>query len=1263
MNGGTCIDKLDGFDCLCSAGYIGDTCSTEIMECLSAPCQHQGTCVDEVASYSCVCNEYYTGDHCQDVVMHRCLPVVSCEAAVACLQSVFACGEQSHVNSMLNELCMLSSNQSLSLAVAEWVENVGDCFSTSAALLITKIYGTERQDIPIDSECNLVDRLMFERQARCLSHSLCNTTFSHQDAVVVAKMLSQSSVYKDKNKEQMLDLLNTCGNSNQVAALKDVLETGGYVICFKLSGDWMPIESTIANAIQFVTQITGSPSIHKLTNGDSRCSSLANGEKSHMYNETQVSFIGMLINGTNATSLSRFCDMMGEPVNRSFNVLCPTCGNGVLETPDEVCDDGNIVPGDGCSENCTIEDDSDCEAALLGSICYDRDCGDGIRVSGEECDSGGAVGCYTTNCTILQNFICQINPPYGKSNCSSCGNGAVEALESCDDGNLEDEDGCNSSCHVTPLFRCTRDYMQTSTCRYSQIDLDISYHPSLDRSVVYTVPGELVALADPETLSAEEFGKENWMAVKVTLIGSRNISLEKVSLSLEIAVVRGRINGSDHDDLIASLSVSRTSPSDFSNETLIITRDSGKPADLDKVILSLFYEHDSTNKPDYLPRVLAISVVSVYGVQAPTAAVTVTYVGQNLNPPVVFISRNRSLFREGFFEPVHVSMGSLVVSDQDNAYYNMESATAQILKRRRKEYLNITLTNGLLSFQTDENGTLRLEGIASPQAYTAALNNVSYLNQEYDLFELSDVVVEFSVFDGKFTGSNRVIIRRILGEIHYVEGRGPAALLTPIIIRDFDHTHLVGASVRLVNGQEGDIILVTLPLFSNISLLSSPTDDVLELSGQATLTEYMMLLSLVHFDNRLSPPVNLSLERRLLELSVHDGQSAKNIAIIHVTVTPTNDGPVLQFSRSANPYLLASAKNRTTNASFVEEGRPVPILPLSVTLVDVDSANAGSAQVSIIRMHRGDKLYINTTLATLLDIRVSGNGSPSLNLSGISSLADYKTLLMTCTYGNVEDEPSLSPSVIEVVVRDDNGAVSLPATVVVHTMSVNDAPDVDVGVGVGNPDEVTFTEGRQTGIHILSHPHRAAFLDEEEHCLTEVNVTLTATPISHLDDGEFIYSSCFPLPAGVKMIPHFSGRTISFVRNSDTDIACEIATSAFKDILACVLYFNTEDEPSVFVNANSTMEIQREILIEVLDNGIPPRASTAVSVVRIKTINDHAPVLAVSTDESCIHTSTSSRIRRYLGGDSNPAPVTNSHHTLTMLQVPVPVSFCVSHVI
>ena len=145
---------------------------------------------------------------------------------------------------------------------------------------------------------------------------------------------------------------------------------------------------------------------------------------------------------------------------------------------------------------------------------------------------------------------------------------------------------------------------------------------------------------------------------------------------------------------------------------------------------------------------------------------------------------------------------------------------------------------------------------------------------------------------------------------------------------------------------------------------------------------------------------------------------------------------------------------------------------------------------------------------------------------------------------------------------------------------------------------------------------------------------------------------------------------------------CETAISAFQDTLACVLYFNTEEEPSVYVNTNSTVEIKRQvrlvwsimmitvllmysysqILIEVLDNGIPPGASTAISIVQIKAINDHAPVVTVNTAENCVTTSTASRVRRYISDEWQLAPITNGQHTHTMRQVPVPVSLCVSHI-
>jgi len=104
----------------------------------------------------------------------------------------------------------------------------------------------------------------------------------------------------------------------------------------------------------------------------------------------------------------------------SKNSVNAICGNGIIEAG-EACDDGNLVNGDGCENNCT----------LTGAIC-----GNGIIEAGEACDDGNLVngdGCEN-NCTLTGAI---------------CGNGIIEAGETCDDGNLINGDDCDSNCTLT----------------------------------------------------------------------------------------------------------------------------------------------------------------------------------------------------------------------------------------------------------------------------------------------------------------------------------------------------------------------------------------------------------------------------------------------------------------------------------------------------------------------------------------------------------------------------------------------------------------------------------------------------------------------------------------------------------------------------------------------------------------------------------------------------------------------------------------------
>ena len=95
------------------------------------------------------------------------------------------------------------------------------------------------------------------------------------------------------------------------------------------------------------------------------------------------------------------------------------CGNTVVQYG-EVCDDGNEVSGDGCSESC--DSNETCGNATIDLVMLEE-CDDGNTVNGDGCDN---------NCTA-----------------TGCGNGIVTTGESCDDGNTVNGDGCDNNCRPT----------------------------------------------------------------------------------------------------------------------------------------------------------------------------------------------------------------------------------------------------------------------------------------------------------------------------------------------------------------------------------------------------------------------------------------------------------------------------------------------------------------------------------------------------------------------------------------------------------------------------------------------------------------------------------------------------------------------------------------------------------------------------------------------------------------------------------------------
>ncbi len=122
------------------------------------------------------------------------------------------------------------------------------------------------------------------------------------------------------------------------------------------------------------------------------------------------------------------------------------CGNGVVE-PSEECDDGNPAPHDGCEPDCRF-------TCRLPANCDDGNTCNGTENCAAHACIGGTPPPEGSPCRTSAGGegICR----EGLCAPSSCGNDRVEAGEECDDGNVDNRDGCLTNC----LFaRCGDGYV------------------------------------------------------------------------------------------------------------------------------------------------------------------------------------------------------------------------------------------------------------------------------------------------------------------------------------------------------------------------------------------------------------------------------------------------------------------------------------------------------------------------------------------------------------------------------------------------------------------------------------------------------------------------------------------------------------------------------------------------------------------------------------------------------------------------------------
>ncbi len=159
-------------------------------------------------------------------------------------------------------------------------------------------------------------------------------------------------------------------------------------------------------------------------------------------------------------------------------VVKPKCGDGQVNQTTEQCDDGNLIPGDGCDALCQKEPEPQPDGTVIVSEVManpDADAGSdvgewfelhnptgkvidltGWSIRDEPvqkpgtCNANSATSC-TSNADCAVGDSCKLpsKPPMEQHKLTAiCGNGRVEPTELCDDGNTKAGDGCGAACSV-----------------------------------------------------------------------------------------------------------------------------------------------------------------------------------------------------------------------------------------------------------------------------------------------------------------------------------------------------------------------------------------------------------------------------------------------------------------------------------------------------------------------------------------------------------------------------------------------------------------------------------------------------------------------------------------------------------------------------------------------------------------------------------------------------------------------------------------------
>ena len=411
-----------------------------------------------------------------------------------------------------------------------------------------------------------------------------------------------------------------------------------------------------------------------------------------------------------------------------------------------------------------------------------------------------------------------------------------------------------------------------------------------------------------------------------------------------------------------------------------------------------------------------------------------------VNDPPVVTAGNTLSYNEGD-GTVAVDSG-LLMTDAEND--TITGATVEITGGyvSGEDFLDVP-TIGAIS-GSFSGGVLTLSGNDSVANYQAALRQVTFENTS---FNPTDGVrtLTWTVDDG--TDDSTAVTSQVdLGGVNdppvisagvttgFTEDAGAVTIDTTIAISDPENDDMSAATVQFVSGfVAGNDVL---GYAGSLTSAYDSNTGVLTLTGTDSIANYEAALRSVTYDNLSDTPSTVD---RYVSWQVADSSGLQNLSdpTSVITVTSVNDLPVITANGSA---------------TYNEGDTPV-VIDAGVLVDDPDNTRIRNAYVTIGTGYQSDEDRLTfTPVSGIAGAFDSSTGV--LTFSGISSLANYQTVLSSVAYENVDlVEPTEGVREITWQVKDYAEDLSATVSGQVNVIAGNNAPIITAG------DTLAYTEG------------------------------------------------------------------------------------------------------------------------------------------------------------------------------------------------------------